>query len=381
MKKIVTIIGARPQIIKAAAISRAIRTKFADELEEILLHTGQHYDEKMSGDFFRELEIPEPKYNLHVKSSKQGEQTGKMLEGIEEILIAEKPDALLVYGDTNSTLAGAIAAVKMHIPVIHIESGLRSFNKAMPEEINRIVADHSSSLLFTPTQAGLVNLQKEGFVVSQKAPFSAEKPGVFHCGDIMLDNSLYFAGKVNGQTLDKYDLKKDSYFLTTIHRPQNTDNPERLVTIMESLMEIATAQELDMVIPLHPRTNKVLTEQHNALWNRLLEHPRVQILPPASFLEMIDLENNSRFVVTDSGGVQKEAYFFRKPCLILRGETEWVEICEVNQAKLVDADGEKIKAGIEWIYSAKNQDFPPIFGDGKASEFICAQILAFLHQE
>jgi len=376
----VTIIGARPQIIKAAAISRAIRIHFANELEEILLHTGQHYDEKMSGDFFRELEIPEPKYNLHVKSSKQGEQTGKMLEGIEEILIAEKPDALLVYGDTNSTLAGAIAAVKMHIPVVHIESGLRSFNKSMPEEINRIVADHSSSLLFTPTQAGLVNLQKEGFVVSQKAPFSAEKPGVFHCGDIMLDNSLYFAGKVNGQTLDKFDLKKDAYFLTTIHRPQNTDNPDRLVTIMESLMEIATAQELDMVIPLHPRTNKVLTEQHNALWNRLLEHPRVQILPPASFLEMIDLENNSRFVVTDSGGVQKEAYFFRKPCLILRGETEWVEICEVNQAKLVDADSEKIKAGIEWIYSAHNEEFPPIFGDGKASEFICAQILAFLHQ-
>jgi UDP-GlcNAc3NAcA epimerase len=380
MKKIVTIIGARPQIIKAAAISRAIRTKFATELEEILLHTGQHYDEKMSGDFFRELEIPEPKYNLHVKSSKQGEQTGKMLEGIEEILMSEKPDALLVYGDTNSTLAGAIAAVKMHIPVIHIESGLRSFNKSMPEEINRIVADHSSSLLFTPTHAGVVNLQKEGFDIAQKAPFSAEKPGVFHCGDIMLDNSLYFAGKVNGQTLDKFDLKKDSYFLTTIHRPQNTDNPERLVTIMETLMEIATTQELDMVIPLHPRTNKVLTEQHNALWNRLLEHPRVQILPPASFLEMIDLENNSRFVVTDSGGVQKEAYFFRKPCLILRGETEWVEICEVNQAKLVDADSEKIKAGIEWIYSAKNQDFPPIFGDGKASEFICEQILAFLHQ-
>jgi UDP-GlcNAc3NAcA epimerase len=310
----------------------------------------------------------------------QGEQTGKMLEGIEEILMTEKPDALLVYGDTNSTLAGAIAAVKMHIPVIHIESGLRSFNKAMPEEINRIVADHSSSLLFTPTHAGVVNLQNEGFEIARKAPFSAEKPGVFHCGDIMLDNSLYFAGKVNGHTLDKFDLKKDSYFLTTIHRPQNTDNAERLVTIMETLMEIATAQELDMVIPLHPRTNKVLTEQHNALWNSLLEHPRVQILPPASFLEMIDLENNSRFVVTDSGGVQKEAYFFRKPCLILRGETEWVEICEVNQAKLVDADSEKIKAGVEWIYSAKNQDFPPIFGDGKASEFICEQILAFLHQ-
>jgi UDP-GlcNAc3NAcA epimerase len=196
----------------------------------------------------------------------------------------------------------------------------------------------------------------------------------------MLDNSLYFAGKVNGQALDKFDLQPNTYFLTTIHRPQNTDNPERLTTILETLMEIASTHELDLVIPLHPRTNKVLTEQHNELWNRLLEHPRTQILPPASFLEMIDLENHARFVVTDSGGVQKEAYFFQKPSLILRGETEWVEICEVNQARLVDADKEKIMRGVEWIHSSTNVDFPPIFGDGRASEFICRQILSFLAQ-
>ncbi len=378
MKKIVTIVGARPQIIKAAAIGRAIRTHFSDDFEEVLLHTGQHYDEKMSGDFFRELEIPEPTYNLHVKSSNQGDQTGQMLSGIEEVLQKEKPDALLVYGDTNSTLAGALAAAKMHIPVIHIEAGLRSYNKAMPEEINRIVADHSSTLLFSPTLAGIENLEKEGFDVNYRGKYSSDKPGVFHCGDIMLDNSLYFADKCQGHTLEKYNLKENDYFLTTVHRPQNTDNFERLSDIFYTLMAIADDEECTLLLPLHPRTNKVLTESNPELWNELLEHKRVNIIPPASFLEMIELESNARFVVTDSGGVQKEAFFFKKPSLILRSETEWVEICDDNNALLVDADPERIYGGVEWMKNKMNNEFKPYFGDGKASEFICNEIISFL---
>lgn len=378
MKKIVTIVGARPQIIKAAAIGRAIRTHFSDELAEVLLHTGQHYDERMSGDFFRELEIAEPTYNLQVKSFLHGDQTGQMLSGIEEVLQKENPDGLLVYGDTNSTLAGALAAVKMHIPVIHIEAGLRSFNKSMPEEINRIVADHSSTLLFSPTLAGIENLQNEGFDVDYRGQYSTDRPGVFHCGDIMLDNNLYFADKYQGRALEKFNLKENDYFLTTVHRPQNTDNSERLSDIFYTLMAIADDEECTLLLPLHPRTNKVLTESNPELWNELLEHKRVNIIPPASFLEMIELESNARFVVTDSGGVQKEAFFFKKPSLILRPETEWVEICENNNSLLVDADPERIYKGVEWMKSKMNREFNPLFGDGKAAEFICGEILSFL---
>lgn len=378
MKKIVTIIGARPQIIKAAAISRAVRNRFSNELTEVLVHTGQHYDDKMSGDFFHELEIPLPKYNLQVRSSKQGDQSGQMLSGIEDVLITEKPDALLIYGDTNSTLAGALAAVKMHIPVIHVEAGLRSFNKAMPEEINRIVADHSSTLLFSPTIAGIDNLAKEGFQVSAQPPFSVDHPGVFHCGDIMLDNSLYFAERSTGDTLEKYNLKRDNYFLVTVHRPQNTDSKDRLSDIFYTLMSIADEEDCTLLLPLHPRTNKMLTEQNPELWNELLDHKLVNVIPPASFLEMIELENNARFIVTDSGGVQKEAFFFKKPALILRSETEWIEIVNDNNALLVDADPDAIYKGINWMKNDMNTNFNEHFGDGKAAEFICQEIIQFL---
>lgn len=378
MKKIITIVGARPQIIKAAAISRAIRNSFSSDLEEVILHTGQHYDEKMSGDFFSELEIPKPLYNLQVRSSLQGGQTGKMLEGIEEILLKEKPDALLVYGDTNSTIAGALAAVKLHVPVIHIEAGLRSYKKFMPEEINRIVTDHSSTLLFSPTQAGIDNLSNEGFDVNYRGEFSADKPGVFHCGDIMLDNSLYFSSKTDGVALEKFDLEKNKYFLVTIHRPQNTDNTERLASILNTLMSIADEEDCMMVLPLHPRTNKVLTEHHPELWSDLLESPSVRVIPPASYLEMMDMERNAWFIATDSGGVQKEAYFFNKPSLILRSETEWVEICNDNNALLVDADPDKIYNGVNWMKNEMNTTFAPYFGDGKAGEFIVGKIIEFL---
>lgn len=380
MKKIITVIGARPQIIKAAAISRCIRNQFTDQLQEVLLHTGQHFDDNMSGAFFDELEIPQPKYNLHIQSSLHGDQTAQMLIGIEEKIEIEKPDAVLLYGDTNSTLAGALAASKVHVPIIHVEAGLRSFNKSMPEEINRIVADHCSSLLFSPTPTGIDNLKNEGFDFEQKTPYSVDKPGVFLCGDIMLDNSLYFAKKTGIDFRKQHAIEPNNYFLATIHRPQNTDNPERLEAIFEALMEIAQEEKITFVLPLHPRTEHRLKEFHTELWQKVNSVSYVKILPPTSFLEMIALESNARFIATDSGGVQKEAFFFKKPALILRSETEWVEICDQNNALLVDADKNRIKKGIHWMKNEMNKEYKPIFGDGDASVFICNEIVKFLNQ-
>jgi UDP-GlcNAc3NAcA epimerase len=380
MKKIITIIGARPQIIKAAAISRAIKNYFDHEIEEILLHTGQHFDKNMSDTFFEELEIPQPKYNLNIHSAKQGEQTALMTNGIEEKLLFEKPDALILYGDTNSTLAGAIAAAKLHIPIVHIEAGLRSFNKKMPEEINRIVADHCATLLFSPSISGMKNLANEGFNLAQKSHYSVDEPGVFHCGDIMYDNSLYFAEKKGIDFLQQQALEAGNYFLTTIHRPQNTDDQMRLTTIFETLIQLAEKEEILFVLPLHPRTKKILQAKHPQLWEKLNKHSKVRILAPASYLEMICLENHAQFVVTDSGGVQKEAFFFKKPSLILRSETEWVEICENNNAQLVDADKERIFSGVEWIKNNASKSYPALFGDGNAAVFICTKILQFLNQ-
>ena len=252
MIKIVTIIGARPQIIKAAALSRAIKNNFSNEIEEIIVHTGQHYDQNMSQVFFDELGIPAPNYNLGVGSGKHGEQTAKMIEGIEEILLKENPDYLVVYGDTNSTLAGAIAASKIHIPIVHIEAGLRSFNKAMPEEINRICCDHCSTMLFSPTTTGYKNLINEGFNQENKKPFTIDNPGIYHCGDVMYDNSLYFSSIANSQ----HPIANSQYILCTIHRNNNTDEPERLSAIVRALLRLSKEEEI--IIPLHPRTKKLL---------------------------------------------------------------------------------------------------------------------------
>ena len=239
--KLVTIIGARPQIIKAAALSRAIRNHYADQIHEVIVHTGQHYDDNMSQVFFDELQIPRPDYNLHVGSASHGVQTARMTEGIETILIKEQPDFIVLYGDTNSTLAGAIAAAKIHIPIVHIEAGLRSFNKSMPEEINRIVCDHCSTLLFTPTKAGLENLKREGFPMDNKGPFTIDSPKVYHCGDIMYDNSLHFANIAEEKTdiIQRLELVGKPFILATIHRDSNTDHPERLGAIFDALIELS----------------------------------------------------------------------------------------------------------------------------------------------
>jgi UDP-GlcNAc3NAcA epimerase len=382
--KIVTIIGARPQIIKAAALSRAIKTHYADRIQEIIVHTGQHYDENMSQVFFDELGIPHPDYNLHVGSASHGVQTARMTEGIEALLIKEQPDFIVLYGDTNSTLAGAVAAAKIHVPIVHIEAGLRSFNKSMPEEINRIVCDHCSTLLFTPTKAGLENLKREGFPIEESgvstgstaAGPTIDNPKVYHCGDIMYDNSLHFADIAEEKTdiIQRLALAGKPFILATIHRDSNTDHPERLNAIFDALIQLS--KETQVVLPLHPRTAKLLkTNLDSEKQTQIFNCPNISLIPPVSFLEMIALERHAQLVMTDSGGVQKEAYFFKKPCIILRPETEWVEIVETGNAILADADEARIMEAWQHFKDNPPTVFPEIFGDGHAAEFMLEQML------
>lgn len=374
--KIVTVIGARPQIIKAAALSRAIKSHYANEIQEVIVHTGQHYDENMSQVFFDELDIPRPDHNLHVGSASHGVQTARMTEGIEAILIKERPDFLVLYGDTNSTLAGAVAAAKIHVPIVHIEAGLRSFNKAMPEEINRIVCDHCSTLLFTPTQAGVENLMREGFQMDNDGPFNINNPKVWHCGDIMYDNSLHFAAITEEKTdiIRRLELTAQPYILATIHRDTNTDHPERLSAIFRSIIKLS--EECQVVLPLHPRTAKLLkTNLDETLQKQIFSCQNIKLIPPVSFLEMIALERHALLVMTDSGGVQKEAYFFKKPCIILRPETEWVEIVETGNAVLADADEGRIMQAWQHFKGNPPTMFPEIFGDGHAAEFMLEKML------
>jgi UDP-GlcNAc3NAcA epimerase len=374
--KIITVIGARPQIIKAAAISRTISKKFSLSIEELIVHTGQHYDNNMSEVFFEELSIPKPDYNLNIGSGSHGFQTARMVEGLESLLLKEKPNYLLLYGDTNSTLAGAVAASKLNIPIIHVEAGLRSFNRKMPEEINRIVCDHLSTFLFSPTKAGFDNLIKEGFESNIDTQYTAENPGVFHCGDIMFDNSMYFSSLADSQSniLTEYDLTNNPFVLATVHRANNTDNRNNLHSIFKSLLEISLEQTV--VLPLHPRTKKELELDVNIdLYEKLVNSENILLLAPVSFLDMIALEKNSSIIITDSGGVQKEAYFFGKPCIILRSETEWVEILETGMAVLAAADYQSIIESYHRFIDLDKLVFPKLFGDGLASDFICSTIL------
>jgi UDP-GlcNAc3NAcA epimerase len=317
--KVITIVGARPQFIKAAAVSKVLRS--ALDMSEILVHTGQHYDENMSTVFFDELGIPVPERHLHIGSAPHGAQTGRMMEAIEQVLLQERPDWLLVYGDTNSTLAGALAAAKIHVPVAHIEAGLRSFNRRMPEEINRVLTDHASEVLFAPTSVAVEHLKREGI--------AREK--IVQVGDVMYDAALYFGSKAEqrSRVLETLNLQPGEYVLATIHRAENTDVPERLHAIIEGLIAVAT--KIPVVLPLHPRTRGVLER------TGLLEHvgQGVHLIPPVGYLDMLKLEKNACLVATDSGGVQKEAYFYGVPCVTLRDETEWVELVEAGWNHLV----------------------------------------------
>lgn len=374
--KILTVIGARPQIIKAAALSRAINNGFSDRIEEKILHTGQHYDANMSAVFFDEMGIPRPHFNLNTGSGKHGVQTAKMIAGIEEVLENETFDAIVLYGDTNSTIAGAVAASKLHLPIVHIEAGLRSFNMAMPEEINRIVCDNLSTVLFAPTQTAVDNLRREGFLSSKATFADGNRRHVFHSGDIMYDNSLYFARIADEKTdiLRRLGLEDEKFVLATIHRDNNTDNPERLTAIAEALLEI-TERGYKIVLPLHPRTKKLLPQNLSEEdYRRITSNPDILIIPPVSFFEIIVLERHASLIMTDSGGLQKEAYFFRKPCLILRPETEWVEIVEQHAGIITDADKELIVKSFDEYIDTEPQ-FPPLFGDGHSAEFMLDKTL------
>ncbi len=373
--KILTIIGARPQIIKAAALSRAISKKFVGKIEEKILHTGQHYDDNMSEIFFREMGIPTPHFNLNIGSGHHGKQTAKMIEGIEQILINEPFDAVVLYGDTNSTMSGAVAAAKLNVPIVHIEAGLRSFNMAMPEEQNRIVCDSLSTLLFAPTDTALQNLKNEGFMNSNVRFSNGKDRKVFHSGDIMYDNSLFFAEIAESKTniLQKYQLENQSFILTTIHRDNNTDSPHRMTQIIEAILEISKRYKI--VLPLHPRTKKLLPQNISKdNYKALTENPNIIIIPPVSFFEIIVLEKNAKLIMTDSGGLQKEAYFFKKPCLILRPETEWVEIVQQKAGVITDANKENILSSFEKFIDSQTT-FPNIFGDGHTAEFILNKML------
>lgn len=354
--KIVTIVGARPQFIKAAAISRALRERRhaagAGATIERIVHTGQHYDRNMSEVFFEEMDIPKPDYNLEIAGGSHGQMTGRMLESVEAVLLQEKPDWLLIYGDTNSTLAGALAAAKLHIPVAHVEAGLRSFNMRMPEEVNRILADRVSTLLFCPTSTAVKNLHAEGV-----------RDGVHDVGDVMYDVSLFYRDLAaeRSTVLDGLKLVEGNYVLATCHRAENTDDPLRLRGIVEALAIIA--RQMPVVLPLHPRTRKLLAEQ--GLSAAL---GAVKVIDPVSFLDMVRLEQSAQAIVTDSGGVQKEAYFFGVPCLTTRDETEWVETVDAGWNRLVGADAEVIVSA----YAALQRPVarPLLYGDGHAADRI-----------
>jgi len=373
MIKILNIVGARPQIIKAAALSRAIRNHFSADIEDIIVHTGQHYDYNMSQVFFEELEIPKPHINMNVGSGTHASQTAQIMIKTEEILQSEKPDVIVVYGDTNSTLAVSVEAAKMHFPVAHIEAGLRSFNKKMPEEINRITCDHVSTLLFAPTQTAMHNLRNEGFNLETKPAFHIDNPGVFMSGDIMFDNAMYFKNKANKHRV--LENMNGEVALVTIHREQNTDNVDNLKQIADLLIQIADEQKINIVFPIHPRTVKALSAHLPEIKSILDKHSLIHLIEPVSYLEILALLQECNIVMTDSGGLQKEAYFMQKPCVILRTETEWVEIVEQGAGSVTDINPVKVKEAVQYfIQHASTIKYAPVFGDGHAAEFICKKL-------
>lgn len=347
--KIVTVIGARPQFIKAAPVSRALS---AGGIEEVLVHTGQHYDEAMSEVFFREMGIPEPRHRLGIGGLQHGAMTGRMLEAIEGVLLQEKPDRLLVYGDTNSTLAGALAAAKLHIRVAHVEAGLRSFNMAMPEEVNRRLTDHVCELLFAPTDAAMANLGREGITA-----------GVHRTGDVMYDAAQLFmdVARERSDILKRLALPPGGYVLATVHRAENTDDAARLGNILAALGTLSA--ELPVLMPLHPRTRRQIA------LSGILVSPALRIVEPVGFLDMLILEKHARAIATDSGGVQKEAYFYGVPCVTLRHETEWVELVQSGANRLAPPDSAQgvLSALREALGRDRPTPAPGLYGDGRAA--------------
>lgn len=348
---ILTIIGARPQFVKAAAVSRAIKDS---DVREIIVHTGQHFDKNMSEVFFTEMDIPKPHYNLNINSLSHGAMTGRMLEGIEDVIQKENPDILLVYGDTNSTIAGALAAKKLHIKVAHVEAGLRSFNMAMPEEVNRILTDRISDYLFCPTKTAVKNLRNEGF-----DQFDCRIENV---GDVMYDASLFYNQMADEKATfaQSLELTPGEYVLCTVHRQENTDDPQRLKSVFDALAEINQTKKV--ILPLHPRTRKILKQQGIS--------PDFKLIDPVGYFDIIYLMKNASLILTDSGGMQKEAYFFNKYCITLRDETEWTELIENKVNKLAGADKQRIIEIFSEFSEKKFSAVHSLYGDGNASEKI-----------
>ncbi len=346
--RITTIVGARPQFVKAGVVSRAIRATAG--LEEKIIHTGQHFDANMSDVFFEQLGLPKPDYQLDINGGSHGQMTGRMLASLEEIFVKDRPDCVLVFGDTNSTLAGALSASKMHIPVAHVEAGLRSFNMAMPEEINRICADHVSSILFCPTEQAVQNLQDEGF--------ARRNVHILNCGDVMYDAALSFKAHASKPDIDGID---DDFILVTCHRQENTDDPERLANIVNALNEVHNTLG-PVLCPLHPRTVRCI--------EKLGLKVEFKTLEPVGYLEMLWLLANCKLVMTDSGGLQKEAYFMDKYCITLRDQTEWVELVEHDFNQLVGADKNKIVEAAQSVYNSEFSRSIQLYGAGDASEIV-----------
>ncbi len=348
--KILTVVGARPQFIKAAVLSREISKH--ENISEVIIHTGQHFDKNMSDIFFEEMEIPKPDYNLEVNSLSHGAMTGRMLEKIENAIIKEKPNLVVVYGDTNSTLAGALTAKKLNIKVAHIEAGLRSFNMEMPEEINRVLTDRISDFLFCPTETSVKNLLNEGF--------NSSNANMHNVGDIMLDSALFYSKISSKKSKIIQNLDLCDFALCTIHREENTDNPERLASIINALNNINN--HCKVIVPLHPRTKKKI--------NNIKVKPIFKIIEPVGYFDIIEMLKHCKIVLTDSGGLQKEAYFFGKPCITLRKETEWIELVEKGFNKLAGHDSQTILSSFNELLK-KNMDFNiKLYGDGKTGERI-----------
>lgn len=365
--KILTILGARPQFIKAASVSRAIRNfnlENTPSIRELIVHTGQHYDAEMSDIFFDEMDIPKPDYKLKCGNLAHGAMTGRMLESIEEVILKEMPYFVLVYGDTNSTLAGALAASKLHVPVVHVEAGLRSFNMAMPEEMNRILTDRISKILFCPTKTAVNNLEQEGF------PYHTTNKSIqqiFNVGDVMYDATLFYRAKAKEYiSLDTWNLEAGNFALCTVHRAENTDDPSRLKSIFQALHQIN--KKMPVILPMHPRTKKIIEKSS---FSNLLTN--LNIVEPLSYLETQRLEMSAKIILTDSGGMQKEAFFHQVPCVTFRDETEWVETVNSGWNTLVEASTEKI------IESFENRTVPVVqdhyYGDGKSAEIIVQSLL------
>jgi len=358
--KCICVVGARPQFIKASIVSRQIRAR--GDIREVLVHTGQHYDPNMSDVFFEDMCIPRPDYHLGVGSGPHGAQTGQMLEAIERVLEHERPDWALVYGDTNSTLAGAIAAAKMQIPVAHVEAGLRSFNRRMPEEINRVLSDHVSDVLFAPTETAVTNLTNEG-ILGKK---------IINVGDVMYDAALFYSAQTTGRSriLKQLALTPGAYVLSTIHRAENTDEPERLRVILEGLSTVG--RDIEVILPLHPRTRERL--QH-LQWTEAATH-HIRIVDPVGYLDMVMLEKHAGLIVTDSGGVQKEAFFHRVPCVTLRDETEWVELVKLGWNRLLPPlPGSMLAPAILAALGTRGKEAQP-YGDGFAAAKIVDRLVA-----